>query len=84
MKCILSASLSILLIPSAYAASFPGDSANGKCLLEASRKCYQADIFKRKDRQVQSLDALKEQLVGCSHAAKKTSPRARCRTSSNT
>lgn len=72
MKSIVYASLSILLVPSAYAASLPGDSANGKRLLDANcMTCHQTDIFTRKDRQVQSLDALKEQLVGCSHAAKK-------------
>lgn len=71
MKSILFASLLILLTPSAYAASLPGDSANGKRLLGAHcTECHQTDIFTRKDRKVQSLDALKEQLVACSHAAK--------------
>ena len=69
MKSILSASLLIVLMPSAHAASLPGDSAEGKRLLDANcMKCHQTDIFTRKDRQVQSLDALKEQLVACSHA----------------
>ena len=72
MKSIICASLSILLVPSAYAASLPGDGANGKRLLDANcMACHQTEIFTRKDRQVQSLDALKEQLVACSHAAKK-------------
>lgn len=72
MKRIICASLSILLMPSANAASLPGDSANGKRLLETNcMVCHQTDIFTRKDRQVQSLDALKEQLVACGHAAKK-------------
>ena len=72
MKSILCASLLTVLMPSAYAASLPGDSAEGKRLLDANcMKCHQTDIFTRKDRQVQSLDALKEQLVACSHAAKK-------------
>jgi hypothetical protein len=35
MKSILCASLLILLIPSAYAASLPGDSADGKRLHDA-------------------------------------------------
>ena len=71
MKSILCVSLLILLMPSAYAASLPGDSANGKRLLDANcTECHQTDIFTRKDRKIQSLDALKEQLVGCSHAAK--------------
>jgi cytochrome c553 len=72
MKSILCASLLILAMPSAYAASLPGDDAEGKRLLDANcTKCHQTDIFTRKDRQIQSLDALKEQLVNCSHAAKK-------------
>jgi mono/diheme cytochrome c family protein len=71
MKTIIYA-LSILLMPSANAASLPGDSANGQRLLDANcMTCHQTDMFTRKDRQVQSLDALKEQLVACSHAAKK-------------
>jgi cytochrome c553 len=71
MKSILCASLLILLMPSAYAASLPGDAANGKSLFDAHcTKCHQTDIFTRKDRKIQSLDALKEQLVGCAHAAK--------------
>ncbi len=72
MKSIICTSLFVLLVSSAYAASLPGDSANGKRLLDANcMACHQADIFTRKDRQVQSLDALKQQLVACSHAAKK-------------
>jgi mono/diheme cytochrome c family protein len=71
MKGILCASLLILLMPSAYAASLQGDSAEGKHLFDAHcMECHQTDIFTRKDRKVQSLDALKEQLVACSHAAK--------------
>jgi mono/diheme cytochrome c family protein len=70
MKRILYASFLILLAPSAYAASLSGDSAEGKRLLEANcMQCHQTDIFTRKDRKVQSLDALKKQLVACSHAA---------------
>ena len=53
-------------------ASLSGDSGNRKRLLDANcMKCHQTDIFTRNDRQVQSLDALKEQLVTCSHAAKR-------------
>jgi cytochrome c5 len=72
MKSIICTSLCVLLVSSAYAASLPGDGANGKRLLDANcMACHQTDIFTRKDRQVQSLDALKQQLVACSHAAKK-------------
>jgi cytochrome c553 len=75
MKSILYASLFILLMPSAYAASLSGDSAEGKRLLDANcLGCHQTDIFTRKERRVQSLDALKKQLVACSHAAKKEFP----------
>jgi len=71
MKNIICASLLVLLAPSASAASLPGDDANGKRLLDANcMSCHQTDMFTREDRKVQSLDALKEQLVACSHAAK--------------
>jgi hypothetical protein len=70
MKRIVCVSLLILLMPSAHAASLPGDSANGKRLLDAHcMECHQTDVFTRKDRQVQSLDALQEQLAGCTHMA---------------
>lgn len=70
MKHILCASFLILLTPSAHAASLPGDSANGKRLLDTHcMKCHQTDVFTRKDRKVQSLDALKDQLAGCAHMA---------------
>ena len=70
MKSILCASLLILLMPSAYAAS--GDSADGKRLYDANcMGCHDTSVLTRKDRVVQSLDALKKQLVSCSHAAKK-------------
>lgn len=72
MKSILCASLLILLMPSAYAASLPGDSAEGKRLHDANcMGCHDTGIYIRKDRHVQSLDALKQQLAGCSHMAKK-------------
>jgi cytochrome c553 len=72
MKSILCASILIVLMPSAYAASLPGDSAEGKRLLDANcMECHQTDIYTRKDRHVQSLDALKAQVVGCTHMAKK-------------
>ena len=85
MKSILGVSLLILLMPSAYAASLPGDSADGKRLYDANcMGCHDTSVFTRKDRVIQSLDALKKQLVSCSHAAKKNSPRANSRTSSST
>ena len=72
MKRILYAALSVLLVPSAYAASLPGDGAEGKRLFDANcTGCHQTEVFTRNDRQVQSLDALKEQLVSCAHMANK-------------
>jgi cytochrome c5 len=73
MKSILCASLlMILLMPSAYAAALPGDSADGKRLYEANcTGCHDTSIHTRKDRLVQSLDALKRQVGNCTHAAKK-------------
>jgi mono/diheme cytochrome c family protein len=63
--------LLLLLVPGAYAAALPGDSAEGKRLFDAHcTGCHQTELFTRKDRKIQSLDALKEQLVACSHAAK--------------
>ena len=72
MKSILCVSLLILLMPSAYAASLPGDSADGKRLNDANcMGCHDTSVFTRKDRLVQSLDALKKQVVSCSHMAEK-------------
>ena len=72
MKSILGVSLLTLLMPSAYAASLPGDSADGKRLHDANcMGCHDTSVFTRKDRLVQSLDALKKQLASCSHMAKK-------------
>ena len=72
MKSILSVSLLILLMPSAYAAELPGDSADGKRLYDANcMGCHDTGIHTRKDRLVQSLDALKKQVGNCTHAAKK-------------
>jgi len=72
MKSILGVSLWILLIPSAYAAELPGDSAQGKRLYDANcMGCHDTGIHTRKDRIVQSLDALKKRLGDCSHMAGK-------------
>jgi hypothetical protein len=72
MKSILGVSLLILLMPSAYAASLPGDSDDGKRLHDANcMGCHDTSVFTRKDRLVQSLDALKKQLATCAHMAKK-------------
>ena len=85
MKGILCVFLFILLTPSAHAASLPGDSAHGKRLYDANcMGCHDTSVLTRKDRVVQSFDALKKQLASCTHMAKKISPRAKRRTSSST
>jgi len=72
MKSILGVSLWILLIPSAYASELPGDSAQGKRLYDANcMGCHDTGIHTRKDRIIQSLDALKKRLGDCSHMANK-------------
>ena len=72
MKSILCISLMILLMPSAYAAALPGDSADGKRLYDANcMGCHDTGIHTRKDRLVQSLDALKKQVGNCSSHGKK-------------
>ena len=72
MKGILCVSLLIVLMPSAYAASLPGDSTDGKRLYDANCMGYHdTGVFARKDRVVQSVDDLKEQLASCTHMAKK-------------
>ena len=78
-------SLLILLMPGAYAAELPGDSADGKRLHDANCMGFQnTGIYTRKDRFIQSLDALKTRLGDCSHMAKKNSPRRKHKTSSGT
>ena len=72
MKSILCVSLWVLLMPAAYAAPLPGDSANGKRLYDANcMGCHDTSVLTRKDRVIQSLDALKEQLASCTHTANK-------------
>ena len=71
MRSILCVTLLILLMSRAYAAALPGDSADGKRLHDANcMGCHNSDIYARKNRIVQSLDALEKQLVSCSHMAK--------------
>jgi len=72
MKGILCGSLLILLMTTACAASSLGDSADGKRLYDANcMGCHDTGIHTRKDRIVQSLDALKKRLGDCSHMAGK-------------
>jgi hypothetical protein len=70
MKGFLSAFLSMLVVTTASATPLPGDSANGKRLYDAHcTGCHDTSVLSRTDRAVQSFDALKEQLVSCSHMA---------------
>jgi CxxC motif-containing protein (DUF1111 family) len=72
MKSILCVWLLVLLTPTAYAVSLPGDSANGKRLYDANcTGCHDTSVLTRKDRTVQSLGALQAQLASCTHTANK-------------
>jgi hypothetical protein len=72
MKGVLALWLLILLMPSAYGSELPGDSTEGKRLYEANcMGCHDTGVHTRKDRIVQSLDALKKRLGDCSHMAGK-------------
>jgi hypothetical protein len=72
MKSILGLLLLVLLMPSAYAAALPGDSAEGKILHDTNcMGCHDTGVYTRRDHRVRSLDVLKKQLGDCSHAAKK-------------
>ena len=68
MKGIISLLISLLvLMPSAYAASLPGDSAEGKRLYEANcMGCHDTSVSTSKDRVVQS-DRRFEKAVGQLH-----------------
>jgi hypothetical protein len=72
MKSVLAVSLWTMLIPSAYASELPGDSSEGKRLYDANcMGCHDTSVHTRKDRIIQSLDALKKRLGDCSHMANK-------------
>jgi mono/diheme cytochrome c family protein len=71
MKSVLCGSIAILLLPIAHAA-LPGDAAEGRRLHDANcLSCHDSGIYGRKERLVRSLDALKQQVEGCGHMAKK-------------
>jgi len=70
MKYVLCLSLAIAIVPGAYAA-LPGNSIKGQRLHDANcTGCHDTGVYTRKDRRVQSLDALKRQIQGCNHMAK--------------
>ena len=67
MKGVLGVWLMMLLMPSAYAAELPCDSAEGKRLYDANcMGCHDTGVHTRKDR-----IALKKRLGDCSHMAGK-------------
>ena len=71
MTRVLCVTLLALMMPAAHAA-LPGDSTKGKRLHEANcTGCHDSSVYTRKDRRVKSLEALKGQLQGCGHMAKK-------------
>lgn len=71
MRSILCVTILTLLMSIAHAAALPGDIADGKRLHDANcMGCHNTDVYTRSDRVVQSLDALKKQLLSCSHMAR--------------
>ncbi len=49
-------------------AALPGDATQGKRLYDAScRSCHDAGVYTRKERRVNSLEALRNQINGCAH-----------------
>ncbi|MEK7206280.1 MAG: hypothetical protein AAB134_00145 [Pseudomonadota bacterium] len=61
----------VVLSASAQAAPLPGNSANGKKLLEANCvSCHTDSVYKRKDRRITSLEALSDQVNNCDHQMK--------------
>lgn len=70
MKFHLSGLITILVAASVQAAQI-GDSAAGKLIHDASCvSCHDTRVYTRKDRHIQSLDGLNQQLDNCGHAAK--------------
>jgi hypothetical protein len=60
----------LLLLTATASAALPGDATEGKRLHDSHcTGCHNTSIYTRKDHVVQSLDALREQLEGCSHMA---------------
>ena len=70
MRTIFCGVLAALLLPVAYAA-LPGDDTEGQRLHQAScTGCHDSSMYTRPNH-IRSLDALKQQVEGCGHAAKK-------------
>ena len=71
MKRILGSLVGMLVTVGAHAA-LPGDAVEGKRLHEAScTGCHDTSVYSRTDHKVRSLDALKAQVVNCTHMAEK-------------
>lgn len=71
MKGVFSVALAALMMAKAYAA-VPGDGMEGQRLLQANcTGCHDSTAYTRSNRMIHSLDALKHQVEGCGHAAKK-------------
>ena len=61
---------SLFSIALAAQAALPGNGAEGKKLHDANCvKCHDTSVYTRKDRHINSLDALNQQLNTCSHGA---------------
>lgn len=59
-------------IASGALAALPGDSAEGKRLHDSNcTGCHDSSVYTRQTRTVRSVDALKQQLETCGHAANK-------------
>lgn len=72
MRTFIVAVLAVLFVAPAARAALPGDSAAGQRLHTAHcAGCHDTGVYTRKARTVNSLDGLKQQLQGCSHAAQK-------------
>ncbi|HZP87280.1 MAG TPA: cytochrome c [Burkholderiales bacterium] len=68
----ISAGFTIIVLTGAAHAALPGDAAAGKRLHDTyCTGCHNTSVYTRKDRSIQSLDALQAQLKGCSHMAGK-------------
>ena len=65
--------LLLLALAPAGRADLPGDSAEGRALLEIDCvSCHDTSVYTRKNRKIKSLSALNAQLASCSHAANVT------------
>lgn len=74
MKWIQSSTLMILLTTTAHAA-LPGDSAAGKRVYDTNcTRCHDTSVHTRKDRHVESLQALEQQVQACTGTAEKPLP----------